>query len=151
MRRDESMVTAHATFTLRDGGRRVSHRRRGVRGSTLRVHMQFFVADPYAVRLRFSSGGAADVEWVFARRLLAEGLHRQSGHGDVRVAPLRGSRGATIAIELTAPTGQAVCEASSADLADFIDATERLIPIGAEPQVMDLDTELSALLTAGGA
>lgn len=151
MRHDESTVTAYTTVTLADGRRRASQRRRGVRGSTLQVRMRFLVADPQAVHLRFSSGNAADVEWVFARRLLAEGLHRQSGRGDVRVAPLPGSRGATIAIELSAPGGRALCEASAADIANFLDATERLIPIGGEPQVMDLDSELSALLTAGGA
>lgn len=151
MRREEGSVTAHTTFTLRNDDNRSAHRRRGDSGSALRVRMRFLASDPYAVRLRFSSFGGNDVEWVFSRRLLAEGLHRQSGQGDVRVAPLPGSRGAVIAIELTAPTGRAFCEAPASDLADFIYASERLIPIGGEPQVIDLDRELSALLTAGGA
>lgn len=151
VRREESSVTAHTTFTLRDGVHRLTHRRRGGMGSLLRVRMQYLTSDPYAVHVRFSSGNAADVEWVFARRLLAEGLHQQSGQGDVRIAPLPGSKGAVIAIELSAPAGRAFCEASAGELAAFIDASERLVPIGGEPQVIDLDTELAALLTAGGA
>ncbi len=115
----------------------------------MRVRMQFMVSDPYAVYLRFASADAADVDWVFARRLLAEGLHRQAGQGDVRVAPLPGSRGAVVAIELNAPAGRALCEAPAATIADFIDATERLVPIGAETQVIDLDAALSALFTTG--
>ena len=151
MRREECMITTHTTFTLRDGGNQTSQPRRGTTGNTLHVRMRFVATDPYAVHLRFSSGNAADIEWVFARSLLAEGLHRQSGHGDVRVAPLPGSKGATIVIELTAPGGRALCEASAKDIAAFIRESETVIPIGGEPQLMDLDAELSALLTAGGA
>ena len=151
MRREECMVTAHTTFTLRDGGDQTSHRRSRTMGNTLHVRLRFVAIDPYAVHLRFSSGNAADVEWVFARRLLAEGLHQQAGQGDVRVAPLPGSKGATIVIELSGPGGRALCEAPAKDIAAFIHQSETVIPIGGEPQLLDLDAELSALLTAGGA
>ncbi len=144
------MVTAHTTFTLRDGGGK-SVRKRGMARHTLHVRLRFMASDPYAVHLRFSSANAPDVEWVFARRLLAEGLHRQSGQGDVRIAPLPGSKGAIIMIELAAPSGRALCEAPAEDLAAFIRESETVTPIGGEPQLMDLDAELSALLTAGGA
>lgn len=151
MRRETDMVTAHMTFTLRIGEYSSARRRCASSGVAVQVRMRYMASDPHAVHLRFSSSGAADVDWVFARCLLADGLQQQTGQGDVRVAPRPASRGALIAIELTAPGGVAVCEASAVAIAAFLRDSEQLVPIGAEPPLGDLDTALSALLTAGEA
>lgn len=151
MRRVDDRVTAHTTFTLRLDGFRSGRRRRSVPGVQGHLRMRFLVSDPYAVHLRFSSGHAPDVEWVFARRLLAEGMYQQAGRGDVRVAPLPGSKGATIVIELNAPAGRALCEANAGAIAAFLYSTEQLVPFGAESQLIDMDMALTALLTPGGA
>ena len=51
--------------------------------------LRYDTADPYAVHATFHTGAEETVEWVFARDLLAEGLHRPTGTGDVRVWPSR--------------------------------------------------------------
>ena len=45
--------------------------------------LRYDTADPYAVHATFHTGAEETVEWVFARDLLAEGLHRPTGTGDV--------------------------------------------------------------------
>ena len=50
--------------------------------------LRYDTADPYAVHATFHTGAEETVEWVFARDLLAEGLHRPTGTGDVRVWPV---------------------------------------------------------------
>ncbi len=49
-------------------------------------------------------------------------------------------------LELRAPSGHALFELSRAVLAGFVADTERLVPIGREADVLDVDHELHALL-----
>src|ERR671933_682397 len=53
--------------------------------------LRYDTADPYAVHATFHTGAEETVEWVFARDLLAEGLHRPTGTGP---PPLRSRSGA---------------------------------------------------------
>lgn len=67
----------------------------------LRVTLHYRADDPLAVRMAFPAEFSLDeaygpetgseVEWVFARQLLASGLTIPSGLGDVHIRPAAGS------------------------------------------------------------
>lgn len=65
--------------------------------------LRYDTADPYAVHATFHTGAEETVEWVFARDLLAEGLHRPTGTGDVRVWPSRSHGQGVVCIALSSP------------------------------------------------
>ena len=76
----------------------------------LPVSLRYSASDPYAVRAVFSGDGM-EVEWVFARDLLRNGLTCPVGDGDVHVWPSWGTGRELLMISLTSPDGQAVLEA----------------------------------------
>ena len=98
--------------------------------------LRYDTADPYAVHATFHTGAEETVEWVFARDLLAEGLHRPTGTGDVRVWPSR-SHGQGV---------EALLEAPARALESFLKRTDAAVPPGTEHRHFDLDTELSHIL-----
>lgn len=150
MRRGPAVVTAQTTFDVHVVTPRGSHPRSpGV--LPVRVRMRFLRSDPHAVYLQFCGTVGGDVEWVFARSLLVEGLRRRVGAGDVRIAPLPTSGGAVVLIELRGANGSAVCHAPAADVAAFLTSAEQVVPVGAESEVVDVDAELLALLSTEGA
>lgn len=110
--------------------------------------LAYDVADPYAVHATFHTGEDESVDWVFARELLATGLQRSIGDGDVRVWPSAGEQGEIVCVGLTSPEGSAVLEAASAQIEDFLHRTEQLVPSGTESRHIDLDGALAALLAA---
>jgi len=101
--------------------------------------------NPYAVTARFRTGDG-DVHWVFGRDLLAEGLTGPAGEGDVTVWPSRGSDGDVVCIALESPSGGALLEADPVHVRGFVDDTYRLVPLGSESGMLDLDAEIAALL-----
>ncbi|KQS59627.1 sporulation protein SsgA [Geodermatophilus sp. Leaf369] len=112
-------------------------------------------ADPFAVRVRFGGrpgedGGVDGVEWLLGRDLVHAGLSRPAGDGDVRLWPARTAVD-VLFLELRAPSGHALFELSRSVVADFLRATERLVPRGAESEAPGVDAELLALLHDGGA
>ena len=54
-------------------------------------------------------------------------------------------------LHLRAPSGEALFELSRATVAAFLRQTETLVPSGEESGMLDLDEELQALLSDGGA
>lgn len=112
----------------------------------LPVELQYDSDDPYAVSVAFH-GPDEVVTWVFARDLLAEGLFAPRGEGDVRVRPERGEEGDVLVIGLASPDGQAELEADVDDVRDFLQRTERVLARGQEHTVIDIDAELSLLLS----
>lgn len=104
--------------------------------------------DPWAVRICFHTGGDGDevVEWLFARSLLADGMRRSVGFGDVRVWPGLGQHSSQVHLSMTSPTGSALFELDRAPLVDFLDRSYEVVALGAEPGVIDLDRELTDLL-----
>jgi sporulation and cell division protein SsgA len=119
-------------------------------------------ADPYAVRVRFGDDGditdpdALDqpeddggVEWLLSRELLRTGLSCPAGDGDVRIWPARAALD-VLFLQLRAPSGEALFELSAAVVGEFLRETERLVPVGAESALLQVDDELSALLQGGG-
>ena len=111
----------------------------------LPVNLRYSATDPYAVRAVFSGDGM-EVEWVFARDLLRQGLGNPTGDGDVHVWPSWGTGRELLMISLTSPDGQAVLEASADDVRNFLDRTTAVVPDGQESDFLDLDAALSRLL-----
>lgn len=116
-------------------------------------------ADPYAVSVAFRTAaadgderagadGTETVLWTFARSLLAEGLTRLSGIGDVRVWPGASDGEPVVCLSLSSPSGTALFELPLQPLADFLAATFAAVPSGAESDLVDVDAELGPLLWA---
>lgn len=112
------------------------------------VRMEWRTDNPYAVEMEFQVSPGRATEWVVSRDLLTEGLTSPVGWGDIRVAPSSNSGQTTI--ELRSPTGRAGFEFHTTELTEFLAATHRRVPVGAE--VLDIDTALAELLeeTANG-
>ncbi|MGH8888748.1 MAG: SsgA family sporulation/cell division regulator [Acidothermaceae bacterium] len=107
------------------------------------AHLRYDVRDPFAVCVSFDAGAADRIEWTFARELLDQGLWQASGDGDVKVWP----RGNSVVVALCSPSGRAVLETPRQPVADFVARTQRLVPSGQEAAFIDLDRELTALLS----
>ncbi len=110
----------------------------------VKVELLYSIRDPYAVRASFRTGHDSAVDWVFARDLLANGMLRPAGTGDVRIRPAH-DPGRT-ELELTSPSGHAVFTTCTATLAEFLKRTFDAVPPGAEYSWLDLDSALCALL-----
>lgn len=113
------------------------------------VQLRFAVDDPFAVHLRFTTGPARDVRWVFARDLLTDGLLAPTGDGDVRVRPSADATRDVVLVELSSPSGHACFEASATAVAAFLDRSFAVVAPGRESEQVDLDAALVALLTPG--
>lgn len=111
----------------------------------IEVKVTYDPLDPYAVKALFSTGTAAQVEWVFARDLLADGMFGPTGIGDVRIRPCP-DEPVTVLIDLSSPAGTVTFEADIADLAAFLFRTYELVPPGEERRCVDYDLEMSRLL-----
>lgn len=114
--------------------------------TTLQAQLHYEASDPYAVSAVFDTG-ETQVRWVFGRDLLAEGLFDPTGDGDVHVWPCLDPRGhAVTVIELSSPDGEALLQARSDDLSDFLARTEALVPTGTEAEHLDIDDIIGKLL-----
>ena len=114
--------------------------------------LAYEVSDPFAVRITFGdcAGGDEGISWLVGRDLLQSGLDRPSGEGDVRLWPSRTS-GDVLFLHLRAPSGEALFEVSRGTVAGFLQLTANLVPFGQESSVLEVDDELAALLSNGGA
>jgi Streptomyces sporulation and cell division protein, SsgA len=112
------------------------------------VVLHYDIADPYAVRATFDTGEGDGVSWVFARELLTLGVHRPAGDGDVHVWPSRASGSEIVFIGLASPNGEALLQASIAELVDFLGRSYSLCPQGKEGEHLDVDGAIEALLAS---
>jgi hypothetical protein len=101
--------------------------------------------DPYAIRMAFHVGMEEQVEWIFARDLLAAGMSAPSGEGDVQVWPATDGDRDLLNIALSSPFGQAHFEAPSAAIAGFLGRTYEAVPDGNESDFIDIEGELDNL------
>lgn len=106
------------------------------------AELGYRVADPYAVFVAFPEDG---VEWVVGRDLVAEGLSRSAGVGDVRVGPDPFVADDTL-VELESPGGRASLQVRTAVLVDFLRRTAELVPFGAEGGRLDIDLIVARLV-----
>ncbi|MEY9870796.1 hypothetical protein ABH931_000250 [Streptacidiphilus sp. MAP12-33] len=112
------------------------------------VELSYDPGDPLAVRLTFHLPGDPPVTWLFGRELLLDGITRPSGEGDVRVRPVPGTDEdfMDVCIELRSTDGAAVLRSPAVPLISFLGRTDRVLPMGQEHTVADLDRELEAIL-----
>jgi Streptomyces sporulation and cell division protein, SsgA len=112
----------------------------------LAAELRYDAYDPYAVSACFRSGDT-HVRWVFARDLLAVGTSDPSGDGDVHIYPSLDARGrAVTTIELSSPDGEAIIQARTDELCDFLARTEAMVATGNESDHINLDTVLAQIL-----
>ncbi len=103
-------------------------------------------SDPYAVQVGFRTGGEEVVAWTFARQLLADGVTRPVGEGDVRVWPRSGDGPGTVCLSLSSPSGSALFEVPLNGLVEFLTRTYSAVPTGVEGGFVDIDAELALLV-----
>lgn len=111
--------------------------------------VRYDVADPYAVRVAFHTGGADLVEWTFARQLLTDGVTRPVGEGDVQVWPAETGAQPCVNLCLSSPSGRAQFEVPLVTLVEFLSRTYTAVPTGSESDYVDVDAELALLLWSG--
>ncbi|RLK60888.1 MULTISPECIES: SsgA family sporulation/cell division regulator [Actinokineospora] len=95
--------------------------------------------EPYTVVAAFQADADRWVEWIFGRDLLAEGLVRAAGDGDVRLAPVTTGGTAKLALEIESPDGHAVLELDHAAVQSFFATTTAMVPLGGEADFFDID------------
>ncbi|MFI9580827.1 SsgA family sporulation/cell division regulator [Streptomyces sp. NPDC052236] len=119
------------------------------------VEIQYQSGEPYAVRMTFHLPGDPPLIWVFGRELLFDGIHRPSGEGDVRIAPIvpstptspAGPEGLPdVGITLQVGRERALFRASAAPLLVFLDRTDELVPLGQESAYGRFDSRLEEAL-----
>jgi hypothetical protein len=110
--------------------------------------LEYRSEEPYAVRATFRTG-AADIEWMFARDLLLEGLQRPSGEGDVVIWPENSGASPLVLMALNSPSGQAVLECDRPLVELFLRRTFGIVPVGEESQATDVDGWIHAILGEG--
>ncbi|MFJ8044918.1 SsgA family sporulation/cell division regulator [Kitasatospora sp. NPDC096147] len=123
------------------------------RAVPLRATLRYLAGDPLAVRLGFPAEFALDGEpvpadvpeitWVFARELLADGVDRACGEGDVHVRP---SSTRHTLVELRSPEGTALVRFPSPELRRFLWRSHALVAPGQEHRFLDADRALAQLL-----
>jgi len=112
------------------------------------AEFSYDAADPFAVSIFFKVE-PADVRWTFARDLLIEGFYEPTGDGDIHVWPcLSADGGAVVIVELDSPSGGAMVQINSRDMAPFIEQMLALVPLETESDLLDFDAELSEILAA---
>ncbi|MET9605986.1 SsgA family sporulation/cell division regulator [Streptomyces sp. NPDC006512] len=102
--------------------------------------------DPYAVRVEFLAEDTALPSWCFDRQMLAEGLHRPVGEGEVTFRPQWTDGGEALRIGLRDfPDGRgAVLLAGVRAVTGFLEATYAVTAPGSE--TFDADGLLEELL-----
>ncbi|MGW2561704.1 SsgA family sporulation/cell division regulator [Streptomyces sp. NPDC001514] len=113
---------------------------------TVPARLTYRTADPYAVHITFHIGSEHPVNWTFARELLVEGIFRPCGHGDVRIWPTKVEGCSVILVALTSPDGDALLEASAAQVSAWLERTLRAVPPGTESEQLRIDEALAELL-----
>jgi hypothetical protein len=107
------------------------------------VELGYSSSDPYAVSAVFRAG-VSSATWLFARDLLADGLLRPSGEGDIRLRPCLDHQGhAVVMIELSSDSGTALMQLPTRDVAAFVDRMHATVAPGTE--VLDLDAAIAAI------
>ena len=103
-------------------------------------------ADPYAVTMKLEARSGS-VTWTFARDLLADGVFRPAGDGDVQVWPCLSNTGeAVVIVELCSPDGTALLQTPSRAVQAFVAAVFDAVPAGTESSHVSIDALVTQLL-----
>ncbi|MFB6815526.1 SsgA family sporulation/cell division regulator [Streptomyces sp. NPDC056347] len=117
---------------------------------TVPARLRYRPNDPYAVSFAFRTGAESPVTWTFARDLLADGLLRLAGEGDVLLWPSGTGHHAVLNIALSSPAGRARLAAPLREVTDWLTRTYQLVPAGRETDDLDVEAELCRLLHGTG-
>jgi hypothetical protein len=111
----------------------------------VRSRWSYRADQPFTVTAAFQTDRDRWVEWVFSRELLVAGLDDSAGVGDVRFRPIeeRGLR--MLVVEIESPEGYAMLELDHDAVADFLDGTEEMVPLGSEDDHFDVDALIAEL------
>lgn len=111
----------------------------------LPVWLSYHPQDCYAARLTFWAAGAEGVTWIFGWELLAAGLVRSAGDGEVRVAPVPGA--GAVLLALGCGVGEpAYLEMAAADIERFVAEAGRRSRADSATVAPALDGELDRIL-----
>ncbi|UOZ06966.1 SsgA family sporulation/cell division regulator [Amycolatopsis sp. WQ 127309] len=111
--------------------------------------MSYDSRDPFAVKVRFIEQDGDATDWIFARDLLAHGLKRPAGYGDIRVRPWWTQEGPAVLLELSSPFGAVALTLLRETLVDFLRQMDDMVPFGTEEDWIDTDLALVRLLGDG--
>lgn len=117
----------------------------GDRRVTVPATLAYEPTEPYAVSTVFRTSDG-DITWVFGRDLLEDGLNSRVGEGDVAVWPSATRSTKVVCLSLASPSGSALLEADHGEVRAFLDDSYRLVPLGGERCLLDLDAGLALLL-----
>ncbi|GAA3482215.1 SsgA family sporulation/cell division regulator [Streptomyces yanii] len=117
---------------------------------TVSACLRYGSDDPYAVTFAFHTGSEAPVTWTFARDLLADGILRQTGDGDIRLWPSGTGHHMVLNLALSSPAGHARLAAPLRVVTDWLTRTYRLVPAGQETEGLDVEAELCRMLHGTG-
>ena len=109
--------------------------------------LRYDAKDPYAVTATLLVGEDRQVDWVFGRDLLAAGLRRQSGEGDVVLSPVEDASCTEVELVLSVRDEHARLTMPAESLADFLQASHHVVPPGTELDHLDLDATILRLLS----
>ena len=98
----------------------------------------YSAADAFAVTLGVRTRGDRFVTWLAARDLVIDSLRGPAGCGDVRMSPQHVQGYDIVEIEIRRGDGRAVLEVDRDLLAEFLDASTALVPVGTESDLVDL-------------
>lgn len=110
--------------------------------------LDYAAHEPYSVRVTFRTTDG-NVNWVFARDLLADGLRGPAGSGDVTVWPSNNQGRDVMCLSLSSPSGQALLEVERAEIDQFLNRTIEVVPAGSESTLIDMDALIDRLLDDG--
>ncbi|MCW5250231.1 MULTISPECIES: SsgA family sporulation/cell division regulator [unclassified Streptomyces] len=119
----------------------------------LLAHLLYDPADPFALTVTFTHEGRVLARWALDRRMVAEGLTREVGVGDVRLRPWARGMWEELRMEFLGdvrPDGErhrAVVFVWAVPLAAFLRETRKAVPEGTEEIRID---DVLAALTAEG-
>ncbi|WP_196778074.1 SsgA family sporulation/cell division regulator [Lentzea aerocolonigenes] len=102
--------------------------------------------DPYTLAFVFTVG-SQQVRWAIGRDLVAAGLLAPTGDGDVVVRPAEDDA-TRVEFRLADHGRVSTLSAALLDVAEFVDRTFEVVPMGEESRWMDLDGEIEKLLSA---
>jgi hypothetical protein len=111
----------------------------------VRSRWSYRADQPFTVTAAFQTDRDRWVEWVFSRELLVAGLTDSAGVGDVRFRPLEERGLKMLVVEIESPEGYALLELDHEAVADFLDATEEMVPLGSEDEHFDVDALIAEL------
>ncbi|MEU9144993.1 SsgA family sporulation/cell division regulator [Streptomyces sp. NPDC048349] len=114
----------------------------------LLARFSYDAEDPYVVRATFFDGPTTLARWDFDRQMLAEGLLRPVGEGEVTFSPHRAAGAEELRVALRGPGADgeenAVLFVEARALTGFLEQTYAVIGVGEE--FLDLDKLLEEFL-----